>query len=489
MSRSKKDGRRGGNHRFSKDYGASGLENGKPGAGWVDFAGASERRFFKKKVSKERRKKSREIGFEEGEKDLQTHRLAQLEMPTLDYRVYADIIDALEQSETPDHLLKFLVDIAYKSDLLEDNTYINGLIAFAEDNENWIRALETWHVETGDRDEQFSELSRHLFASYDVPRFMDNAWLDGNPTRQNWFKHIGGGQNIRTAPRLPFALTKRMAHHFLTAPKDYTIEEALRWGQVHALGGNQNLADALRGTYLVRILNRHTPPCDFWFTEDDFWISVIRFFIAHPMLDVYHVGRIIDYIRHQKYGDPQRNIQPELPNFSMNRRTPERLLNQTEAWHQELQRREERAQRLREERAQGYQRRRDAPKEKEPFQWEPSGIGELRFTIDKTPWHIRELLNATDLKTEGSVMHHCAGTYVDSCHEGRTSMWTMKPVSFDPMVNKPGESKGVTIAVNLPSKIISEVRGSRNRYPTNEEKHILELWAEKEGLRISSYIM
>ncbi len=60
--------------------------------------------------------------------------------------------------------------------------------------------------------------------------------------------------------------------------------------QVHALGGDRRLADALRGTQLVTDLR-----------DNDFALSVIRFFIRNPMLDTVQIAPIIDYIWHQKY--------------------------------------------------------------------------------------------------------------------------------------------------------------------------------------------
>ena len=460
MSRSKKDGRRGGNHRYIKDYGDHGLANGKPG-GWDDFTPPEVRRFLKKKVSRDRRRISREIGFEEGEKHLQSEELSTLQMPRLDYQVYIDITRALKQVSNPEFLLEFLRDIADMSDLLEDNTYIQALVALAKNNDSWIRPLETWCPETPHPDEQFPELTRHLFAAYDVPRFMDNAWLDSSPVHQGWFKHIAAGQNIRTAPGLPFVLTKKMAHHFLTAPEEYTIAEALRWGQVHALGGNTHLADALRGTYLVRALNRGTVAQDFWFVEDDFWLSVIRFFIANPM-NVRDVSPIIDYIRHQKYTG-----QPAQPNFSMNGRTPEALLRQVRAWHAELQR----------------EARKEGKKGRRRHKWKGSGIDGFHFQQGNRTWHIIELTNRDELYAEGKAMKHCVLSYFRDCEAGKTSIWAMAFQDEEGVWKK-----AVTIQVDPHTRRITQVRGPLNRDPRPGEKVILKIWAAKAGLTIPAYI-
>ena len=144
------------------------------------------------------------------------------------------ISETFESSIAPKVLLKLLLYLEDNSDLLKEITYVRGIAALANHHESWIRSVETWKVKKHNRDRQFSELARHLFAAYDVPLFMDCVWFNGNVTHQNWFKHIGTGRNIRTAPDIPIPLTKKMAHHFLKAPRHYTIEEALRWGQVHA---------------------------------------------------------------------------------------------------------------------------------------------------------------------------------------------------------------------------------------------------------------
>ena len=172
------------------------------------------------------------------------------------------ISGAFEGSIAPKVLLKLLLYLDENSDLLKEITYIQGIAALANHHESWIRSPEKWKVKKHNRGRQFSELARHLLAAYEVPLFMDSVWFNGNVTHQNWFKHIGTGQNIRTASDMLIPLTKKMAHHFLKAPRHYTIEEALRWGQVHALGGDKYLADALRGTRLTET-----------FSNDDFWIT------------------------------------------------------------------------------------------------------------------------------------------------------------------------------------------------------------------------
>ncbi|MYA72349.1 hypothetical protein F4009_19780 [Candidatus Poribacteria bacterium] len=373
------------------------------------------------------------------------------------------ISETFESSIAPKVLLKLLLYLEDNSDLLKETSYIQGIAALANHHESWIRPVETWKVKKHNRDRQFSELARHLLAAYEIPLFMDCVWFNGNVIHQNWFKHIGTGQNIRTASDIPIPFTKKMAHHFLKAPRRYTIEEALRWGQVHALGGDKYLADAFRGTRLTGTFN-----------NDDFWLNVIRFFIANPMLDVSHVHPIIDYIWHQRYENRRvfvergvaREIGPAQPNFSMRRRTPETLLRQVEEWHGELGR---------------------ESKDRE-LEWHGSEIGEFHLLEGSEEarnmkfWSIRELLSSDELIDESRILRHCVSTYARSCHTGRSSIWSME------IEDENGRRKILTIEVAPREKVIRQVRGRRNRLATPKEKNLLGKWAEQEDLQLAGYI-
>ena len=376
------------------------------------------------------------------------------------------ISETFESTIAPKVLLKLLLYLEANSDLLKEATYIRGFAALVNHHESWIRPLEAWRVKKHNRDRQFSELARHLLAAYEVPLFMDSAWFNGNGAHQHWFKHIGAGQNIRTARDIPIPLTKKMAHHFLKAPKHYTVEEALRWGQVHALGGDRYLVDALRQTRLTESFN-----------NDDFWLNVIRFFIANPMLDVSHVHPIIDYIWNQRYENQRvfvergvvREMGPAQPNFSMRGRTPETLLRQVEEWHRQLGR-------LGKDVKSGE------------LAWPGSQIGEFHYLEGNEKiqnmkiWSIRELLSMDELIDEGRVMQHCVRSYGQSCHIGRSSIWSME------IEDENGRRKILTIEVAPREKVIRQVRGKRNRSATPKEKDLLERWAAREGLQLAGYI-
>ena len=251
-------------------------------------------------------------------------------------------MDSLKESKPKDILLASIDQhstLRGRSNLFRSSDYTDRIGKLASYHKDWVRSPEKgWCPKTGDKERQFLSLVRHLFARYPVPKFMYKVWLTENvdgdinaQLGQSWFIHVGSGKNIRTAPNLPVALTKKEAHHFLRAPSNYTIKEAFRWGQVRALGGNRPLADAIIGT---RISAK-------W---DPFWLSVIRFFIDHPELDLAHVGPIVDYLYHQKFKKQTLTVErgvieeitPPQPHLSMKGRSPEKLLAEVNRWHKAL---------------------------------------------------------------------------------------------------------------------------------------------------------
>ncbi len=333
-----------------------------------------------------------------------------------------------------------------------------GLLAILSDREHWIRPLSSWKVRTHNADRQFASLLRHLYARFHVPAFLDKVWLSSNRMHQEWFKHIGDGRNIRKAVGWPETMTKMMAHNFLSAPEHYSIVAALRWGQIIAEGGNRRIADAVVQTRI----------CD-TSLDDEFWLTVFRFFARNPMLDPACIGPIIDYIWNQKYENVLvftapgvvENRGPAQPNFSMKGRSVQSLMAQVERWHLGLGKR----------------------KAGLDLQWNKSAISNFEF-IEGTPqsrnmkiWRIFELLSSKELVAESRQMKHCVSTYAQSCYRGDSTIWSMTLQTAEET------RKVLTIEVTPRVMHIRQVRGLMNRLPNQNENQIIGRWAIKEGLK------
>lgn len=347
---------------------------------------------------------------------------------------------------------------------LEGRDMVQGITGLVKHHKDWIRQPEDWEVPSYNSRRQFASLARHLFAKYSIPTFMDSAWYTGNNDHQGWFKHIGIGNNIRTASNLPIEMTKKMAHHFLQAPNDYDIVGAIRWGQVHAFGGDERAAQAIVRT---RIGMNDA------FLNDDFWSSVIRWFIDNPMLDTVHYAPIADYLNNQKFMPTIQNPEqtgPRLvaaqPGLSMHHRDVEATLRQVEAWHRHTGREGRSGQKT----------------------WNPSGIPGFQYEEGKDErrmvYVINELLTARELAEEGRFMRHCVGSYSFSCGSGNISIWSMYSVDYFA-----AKRRLLTIEVNNKNKSISQARGKYNARPTGKDSTLMGKWAQQAKLGISRWLI
>jgi hypothetical protein len=340
------------------------------------------------------------------------------------------------------------------------NTFVDGLLALARHAASWIRLATVWKPQTHNARRQFSSLARHLFAEWPVPAVMDSVWFLGNSReavrQQGWFLHVGRGQNIRTAD-LPLPYTKRMAHHFTQAPADFTVEAALRWGQIHGLGGSERLARAIIGTRLGTD-----------FQNDDFWITVLQFFVANPMLDLAQIGPIIDDIHQQRFMSQDVFVAPGRGR----KERPRPAEIHDERPHARVA-----------AAASGGM----APHVGKDGAAESrmASVGDCFLRVHRGGRarrqpedleHYRVAQHQGALVAEGRKMKHCVATYSHLCASGACSIWTLEVE--DPHCRGPkcGE-------VDL-----SSTREKCNMLPGEKHRGILRRWAEQAGLSLAKHV-
>ena len=363
---------------------------------------------------------------------------------------------------------------------------IQGLAALAFHHKHWIRPPESWTSTPSlnghpQRIDQFGALTRHLFAAYDVPTFLDEVWFgprdEEAERRQRWFIHLGAGGSVRDLD-LPVKLTRRMAHQFMQGRNRDSVDHNLRWAQVLGMGGDQAMARTVLSTRLGRHLD-----------HDDFWQTVILFLATHPLIDPAQVGPMIDYVHNMRFA-PRRIVgdgggveeaPPPQPDFTMKGRSATKLLRQVDEWH-------------------GHLAKADVV-----FQsWQPAGFRpfELEEAIDDVGpvrWTVQELLSSWELAAEGTAMGHCVVSYSDQCADGKTSVW-----SIGLLREGEAERQGVmTVAVDVRKRSMTQARGKYNLLPNqtprsaqardavnssygkmlNRSEYILQRWMERERVR------
>jgi hypothetical protein len=341
-----------------------------------------------------------------------------------------------------------------------------GLLALALHHADWLHPIETWFPPRQSAWPTFTSLAHHLLALYPVPAFMTSVWFDlpsGEVLPQHsWYKHLGRGHNIRTA-LLPLRLTKAMAYRFTQAPHHYTAVAALRWAQVRGLGGGEALARLVVGTRLGMTLE-----------HEDFWESVLRFFVNHPSLELAQVGPIVDFLQHQKF-EWQEGVSPQgvfgkrpppRPDYTMKGRTVASVLRQVQEWHGQL----------------GQNTHQPC------LSWRCSPFKSFRLVEgsevlgNMRVWTITELLTSRALFLEGQAMRHCVAIYAERCARRQTSIWSMQ------LENQLGRHRVLTIEVDLLKRTVCQVRRKCNRLPQPVEREVMERWAAQEGLNVAASV-
>lgn len=377
--------------------------------------------------------------------------------------------------------------ITQRSSSLSDCNTLIALARVVQYRDHWVRPLEQWIPRSKSARRQFESLLQHLFAKYEpMPTFFQQVWASNGQSMgryRGWYVRVAQGENLRKC-KLPITYTSRMAHWFMRAPNSFSIAQAIRFGQVIGLGGDERLARMIAASRLSDD-----------FAHNTFWVTVIRWFVAQPLLDPVQVGPIIDYIHFQRFvpehvligfnrpmDDADRAaVGARQPNFSMRGRTAATLMRQVNRWHQGL----------------------ANSNRQQICTWIPSGIsafsliegGEVRAddSVDDSAslklqrddsesnvkhWVIRELLSSAALVAEGRQLNHCVASYASSCRTRRSSIWTMEVERFS------GVKKLLTIEVNLRTRAIVQIRGKNNRLSNEKEQSIIRRWAAKANLKV-----
>lgn len=316
----------------------------------------------------------------------------------------------------------------------EHNTYEMALLRIARHHRDWRQEPETWHSPSHNTAKAFSSLLAHLFVRYAPPAFLESVWFR---EKENWlpcYIEVARGANIRQVKALQFPLTKKMVHCMMQAPDRFTMEEAIRWGQVHGLGGNARFFANIAGTRIPT-----TDKCNP--QGHAFWQTVLEWLLKHPMLAPGQYGPLIDFIRREKHQNSA---------YKVAGRSPQAMIRSMERWHRDVNK---------------YRYR------KLPAAWASHNLDWCWCRKDGDghvhEWRVVEITTSERLRTEGMTMKHCVFSYGWACARGTMAIFSLqengKPV--------------LTVEYSPGTHKIGEVRGACNRVPTAAEWTIVQRWA------------
>ncbi len=347
---------------------------------------------------------------------------------------------------------------------------VKSLSTIAEYQSEIIRPLDSWNFKNSAPERQLNSLLRHLYAKYDVPSFLDKGFVKGEMEMVELFLHIGSGKPLKSFPFIPkIKINNKVYHHLINSPIYVDYFQAFRRAQILSLGADEYICNALMAS---KIGNKDSE------SKDEFWITVINFFINQNMISSEKVSEIIDYIYNQKFERVRafvNNIfvyqEPLNKGFTMKGRTAESLLRLSDNWHRFLSR--------------------DKSKNTSE-KWEPAKISDVTYDLSDRKYSIIQLTNKTQLSNEGNQMHHCVSSYSNSCASGKCSIFSLRKISevkyikeTDEKIIYPTDVRIATIEVR--SSVISQVKGKFNQKIEGYYWRMIEEWATDQSLTISNY--
>ena len=382
-----------------------------------------------------------------------TNFYAQLGPNSLLVQLYGQCV-AGRSAEEQVHSRAFLLALAAKrTALLERPDMAATLGVLCTQYRHRLRELTDWIPHRKNVHFQLESLVRHLFDQYgDVPEWVIGAWTATRTANlglnlAELTRHLGRGQSLRSSPDLPVPLTKRLEHEMRQAPAACTFLEALRYAQLA-------VRDALDwfGIVLESRLGREVVVA-----HDDFWLGVVDFFAATPMVDPRQFGPVCDWIHEKR--DVGIGTDLPQPGFSLKGRTMSSLLAQTEAWHRNLAR-----------------LRRHAGSDM-PLRtaWEPVPVSDF-VGGDEDRVRITQLTTFGQLVEEGRTLQHCVASYVASCQRGRCGIFSL---SFD-------SRSTLTLEVTS-DRVVVQARGRHNRRMAADERFWVNRWVTASRLVLSAH--
>ena len=319
----------------------------------------------------------------------------------------------------------------------------------------WLGTPVSWRLVV-------SSLARHMVCKYPVPTFLASSWYATSDayaeTKRKWFVAHAHGASFRSLD-LPIDMTRKMEHIFLTSPDHLPIEHAMRRAELFALGASDEVVQTVLATRLATDLGNSV-----------FWRTVWMFLIANAgAIDLAQIGPMIDFVhavRHERVAVETRDgivlRNPPQPSFTMKGRTEQSMMRLMQGWHRSL----------------GVGNG--------GLTWPPSPLQPLLMeepsqdpSAAPIVWHLIELTNSAQLRTEGAALHHCVGAYADSCWRSTSRIWSLRR-------RRGHEARPVlTIEVNMKKRAVVQARGWRNRPASGKPLRLLQDWAVREKLRLN----
>lgn len=342
------------------------------------------------------------------------------------------------------------------------------LIRMAAYAPRWLRDPECWMPDDAAASpwETTRSLANHLFARWPVPAVFHSAWhLRGELVHleRDWFCHLAAGGSLRRVQGMPPSVSARALHLAMEAPAHLTIRQAIRQGQLQALGASPELIREVIASRMVRDLS-----------NDAVWSVLFAKITGDPDFDPADFGLVADTLSAVLECDGVSRAGTLL-------RAPlgEVIRYCTRFWTGLLESRPHtdiRRQGVRSELYIRYFR---------PLPVMP-GVPTFHFTShhagDVVDWWITQLRHRPEFVEEGKAMRNCVATYWKKCRTEKSALFSLRSRPRSDGEKQP--RREITIEVDLQSRRVIQIQGHWYRRYTPLHVPHLKAWAEKFRIRL-----
>ncbi len=332
------------------------------------------------------------------------------------------------------------------------NPFMNGFRAFAY--VDWLRDPETWRPQGKSLDRAYRAIAAHLLGEYPInDHLWDIVMFPAGQRRLHratvrFVSGLACGRSLRNmvgTKILPVPLTRRMQHILANPPRSLSYVHLVRRAQVLGFGGTEKLADDLMQTALRQFR-----------CGEDYWATVIHWLCRNGPLDRLTTRQIVDYLDDRRAEDET---------LTMKRRGLERLARDAERYYRRYYESPQPVRRWADRSDPGY------------GQWAGrSKCGIQGMQGDN--WEVRPITTARQMVLEGNIMHHCLASFRSFLKNGACSYWTLYRF---------GKRK-LNIEVNNESREILTMAGKANRFPRDQELHLIRIWAAANNVKIPEFL-
>ncbi len=325
--------------------------------------------------------------------------------------------------------------------VLRNPAYIDVLANISRFGNKAVNPVENWTKDSLTPDGQLASIIKHLFATYEVPKFMEHVFAEDNIVHMLWYIQLGRGDSVLNLCAFPARFTHKMAHEFRNTPGDvYTVEQAIRRAQALGYGATHRLAENIAWSANVAEIK-----------DNAFRDKVIQFVAKQARgAQFAEIESVMGYVAEKR---------AEQTGFKLKGRTWIATLKAAREYEME------KAKRLAAEMG---------------GDWKALPIANYEKAEGNNVYRIVQLLTSEELYEEGREMSHCVAEYDEDCAQGDTAIFSLRRFTN----GKDSYETLATLEYRTDENAIVQAQARFNTYISAEaEEHIL-AWAKAIGMGI-----